>query len=1288
MTDLELFWQLVGRVFALDFDALQQVVALPNSLAIALAIVLAAGFSQAIAQGIVLVINRVKPIRFLFSLLIGAVLFTAGYCFLVFSTWLITLIPSTTSVPLTVLASVMGVSYTPIIFSFLGALPYLGVPILSLLSVWHLLALVVGFAAVTDLPASEAFGYVVLGWVMLQIVQNTIGQPLVSLGRWLVNQAAGVDLAITQRELLKLLRAGLAQSSSPIMTPKPGYLLEMVSSDAFSRQFPEQPSNGQPSNGARTERSPLTGAESPTSSPISLPISSSRLIQQEQYPHSHPPQSWTRLLGLLGMVLLAVVVMILLVPVRLWVSNWHQQLPGVVQFILDLIWIGMVALVIAGLLAPLETLGWWAGWYKDDVDTTLNAEPLTTPQSDRRTARHTTRYVVYLDGIAKFGCEYLPDVEMFLDQLTRSLPSSMVLIQGIMPYSVLNSPLHKDRPLAFLWQLVEYIRQKNPSNLLGFIINLRNLLTVVVSADKRYGPLYNRGIAQLIYNDLIQNGYQPNSGIPITLIGFSGGAQMAAASAPFLKSVLSAPIDVISLGGVISGNCNVLKLEHLYHLVGENDGVERLGCILFPGRWALFPLSYWNRAKRRGKISVMSLAAVGHQLPGGLMDPNTHLPDGRSFLQQTIDRIIKILCGDVQVIDPTIDRKASNYQHYQQADFNHPDHYPLDQPIASEWYRPIAPWMGRLILPRPEARQQVKGVWFEVHHAPANYQYLVGQVVLLRWSLDPDVQTLVRAVTQDVHFSAEAEYTSIYGGLIHPDRLNHWQQVDPLESLAGSRPNNDMIVMLDGEVGVESGLTRQPVSVGERVRDAVLHSAPFHPSVTTAAPILRIRQQPVQITGRFYGLVKVLHPVAATDRMQVVHFNRATQQFDGAIETISMPPVRPNQYGCPPFTNQGIERSPLNETGWYIYGAPDAAGQFVVQAIAPRALLRLHPDQVITGEKAACHYIRKQAWADIAAQKGRISSALLCPNEAHPPQKAALGQHPPSCSTKPTCLGGWHEGDRALVLHTYGGIGGKKQEAAAASPIFLGHFAFGLAEVVREPLADELQFDIRYYQVYTHNTDGLVAGVLHWSRYLGDRQFGWIGVRPICDILLKLNTFTGYYEFDGMWRSPLDGMVSQLQAMTARYRIGDGTGATYVGPANNCAQDSNRALFASIRQLEHSVQSRADWLQTWSVQHPQQAQRFEQLMQLEQALKRELQPFGYPRSDWEKDEYNLGTTLEDEPLRNWMTGLASWRTMLPRLASDTIAKIFLEHGASAWVLRANQLGGFNPEIEPIAPMTL
>lgn len=70
---------------------------------------------------------------------------------------------------------------------------------------------------------------------------------------------------------------------------------------------------------------------------------------------------------------------------------------------------------------------------------------------------------------------------------------------------------------------------------------------------------------------------------------------------------------------------------------------------------------------------------------------------------------------------------------------------------------------------------------------------------------------------------------------------------------------------------------------------------------------------------------------------------------------------------------------------------------------------------------------------------------------------------------------------------------------------------------------------------------------------MGDRSFGWLGLRPVSDTLVELDEFTGDYETaDGWKRSPLDQVIQRLEIMAARYRIGDGTGGTFVGPANNC----------------------------------------------------------------------------------------------------------------------------------------
>jgi predicted Abi (CAAX) family protease len=1218
---LDRFWEVLGYVFALNGEAFRIATTVPAGQGLALLVVLLAGLSQGIGQSIVLFVNQVKPARFVFSLLINAVLFVFGFLALVLSTWLVTLAPWSKSLPFGQLVTVLGLAYAPLLFSFLGAMPYLGVPILNLLSVWNLLAMVVGFGAIANLDISNAFGYVAFGWILLQVLQNTVGRPIASLGKRIANRAAGVDLVTSRSDLEDSLQTSMAQAPTRWKEELTQSIDALKRGDVMAAVVGDPPAMAMAGAGGAV--SAVSVAPSPKAERLGNGLKT--------------------VLGLLAMVVLTVLVLLLLRPLREWWFGWLSGLPTLARWVLNLIWISLVALVVAGLLAPLETLGWWAGWYDDDVNTTINAGELAEPMAN---PNQISRYVVYLDGIGISTFEYLPDIEEFLDTLAPTLPEDVALIRGIMPYSVMNAPLDEDRPLAFLWRYADKLRFANPMSVLGLLVNIRNVLIVGVSADKRYGPLYNQGIAQVVFNGLVKNGYQVGSGTPVTFIGYSGGGQMSCANAPYLKRALGAPIDVISLGGVISANINILKLEHLYHLVGEKDVVEKLGPKIFPGRWKVFPLSYWNRAKRRGKISFISMGPVGHQVPGGILDPKVLLPDGRSSLQQTLDTINAILRGEMLETGLERGSQTSNYDAFGVTPLVQYQSYPLNQRPDPGLYVPIGDWIGRLILPMKAER--FGGAFYEIHYAPAEHWGLVGQVVKLRWSDQPFTQKLVRAVTHDVHFSADAEYASRFGGVINPVRLNHWLRVDPLESLAGSLPDDDMIVMVENP-------------------EVVLGSD---------KATLVINAQPMEVTGRYYGLVQFVGPTV-DDQWRVCHFNRATRTFDGPEEIVSLPaPLEMVAYGSDPSTSQGLEKSPYNESGWYIYGAQNASGLFTVQSLGPRALFRLQPERVVFGgAKASYRYIRQEAWADVVAHKGKVSSVLCTARDNGRPESIA------------EAINEWQVGDRALLLHTYGGIGGNKKEPAAFSPIFFGHFAYGRAEVVHDPLADERRFEIRYYQVYAHNIDGLIAGTLHWSRYQGDRQRGWLGTRPTCDILVKLDTFNRAYHFKNETRSPLTRMEAHLQAMTARYRIGDGTGSTFVGPSNNCSQDSNQALFASLQSMNYSLDRHADALNDWSEQHPDQAIALRQLEAFDNDLTSTLKPLGKTRPDWEKNEFNLGSSIEDEPIRNLIMGLGSWRTVLPRKASDVVVHKFLKYGASVWVLRTSQVGGHDPDIEPIAPMT-
>ncbi|MBW4679111.1 MAG: abortive infection protein [Microcoleus vaginatus WJT46-NPBG5] len=572
---------------------------------------------------------------------------------------------------------------------------------------------------------------------------------------------------------------------------------------------------------------------------------------------------------------------------------------------------------------------------------------------------------------------------------------------------------------------------------------------------------------------------------------------------------------------------------------------------------------------------------------------------------------------------------------------------PKNQMAAAQLYQPIGLWTGRLILPAKEQRQLDGSVLFEVYNASDAHQDLIGKVVWLQWSSDPQVQAFVESVTRDVQFT-KATIEQQKTGSIHPIRLNHWKRVGPLESLAGARLEDDVIVML-----------RDPVVVGTE---------------RTGKPALVITQEPVQISGRIVALVTILRPLSTgSDKFVVRHFNKISRQFDGPLEIIRIPQAPPDRHEVPRSTNYLIEKSPLNAAGWYIYGEKDAGGLFVAEAIEPRSLMRLQPDEVYFGLPAAKHYVRQENWKNTTAKKGTGKKVFLLPASHENSEVTAY----------------WQEGDQSIVIHAFGGIAGKKAEPTMFG-IVTGHFSYGIASVVRDPFTDDLRFDIEYRQVYAHNVDGIISGTIKWFSYMGDLRRGWLGNRPVSDVIVKFDAITQDYNFAGIKLSPMSEFCRQMEIMTARYRIGDGTGAAIVTPSKSCVQDSNQALYITIERIEAAVEGNRQ-IQDWLRRHPNdsQAVRFSKLVDMARSLEKNLIPFGTVRSDWYKNLLGAaGANREDDLMTVIIKAITTWRTMLPRRAHDEMATILLRHGAGLWIIRTNQVGGFDRDIEPLAPTAI
>jgi predicted Abi (CAAX) family protease len=537
--------------------------------------------------------------------------------------------------------------------------------------------------------------------------------------------------------------------------------------------------------------------------------------------------------------------------------------------------------------------------------------------------------------------------------------------------------------------------------------------------------------------------------------------------------------------------------------------------------------------------------------------------------------------------------------------------------------------MGRLELPTPADTADSQApkddwVWIVLEQTPEAQRGLIGQRLRLRWADLPHLKQLVATVTTEIRLGAEARKAQGEANVV-PTRLDG-RRVGPLQTLAGARPGDDVSVLLEG--------------------------------VTPGKGELRISSPPVQITGRWQGLVSVLGPAAGEERWRVRHFNPATTRFDGVEETIRIPALPPDRFGRRLIDPAGLAGSPLNGQGWLIQGAPAADGVFTVQALHPYAFFQLTPRQLVRGTDPALAFLQRDNWSPATLQRGTLQSTALIP----------AGKAAP----------GWRLGERALLMHLFGGIGGVDGEATPGWTA-TGHFSFGEAQVVRDGFTGQPRLAIRYHQIYASNPNGIIAGSQDWSAYAGNLQRGWIGLRPFSDVLVPIGG------------AVLDAIALQAEIIAARYRSGDGTGVAPVTPSTSCVQDSGQALWIAIRQLREQGEA-----------IPMSAVDRERLRELGLAFDRLLKPFGQVRGDWANNAARAlaagtGSASQATPRvggglfetsQSLRDALLSWRSILPRSAHDQFAAEFLRVGLPLLVVRSNQIPGGDPRLEPIAPTVL
>jgi hypothetical protein len=289
------------------------------------------------------------------------------------------------------------------------------------------------------------------------------------------------------------------------------------------------------------------------------------------------------------------------------------------------------------------TLVWWLNQGAESLGLKKNQFKSVLPKQKTSSVTKSSNincYIVFLSGVGDFSAnELTPGEEFFLAHLVQAHPNC-VAVSDVFPYSVANENLGGKRVLAPLWRFAN--KAEGWLGIADILIKIRNLWRFAISADPRYGPIYNQGIATAIIDRMNVAHPIPLSSrqpLKIILIGTSGGAQVALGAAHYLDQWLDTQITVVSVGGVFTGTDGFNAAEHVYHLHGRRDWVEDIGKIVFPSRWPWSVGSPFNQARQQGDYTVHLSGSHTHDGSEGYFGEKLVGANGMTYVDLTLQQV-------------------------------------------------------------------------------------------------------------------------------------------------------------------------------------------------------------------------------------------------------------------------------------------------------------------------------------------------------------------------------------------------------------------------------------------------------------------------------------------------------------------------------------------------------------------------------------------------------------------------------------------------------------------------
>jgi len=212
-------WNGIGMAMRLDPKVFAYVEQYQRSVWVILVIALLGGASLLLGQSVILFVNRVKPGRFVMSLLMNGIVFTLSLIVWAICIWIIGRFFFDNPPTVRVVMRMVGLGAAPYIFGFLILAPYAGNFFGRVISVWRFLIVLAGIDYLYPRGFWASLIVVGLSWLLMMLLTAVAGKPVIALRNKLWHRISGSDLDSSVQDILlsysRVPNANQSNMSSP-----------------------------------------------------------------------------------------------------------------------------------------------------------------------------------------------------------------------------------------------------------------------------------------------------------------------------------------------------------------------------------------------------------------------------------------------------------------------------------------------------------------------------------------------------------------------------------------------------------------------------------------------------------------------------------------------------------------------------------------------------------------------------------------------------------------------------------------------------------------------------------------------------------------------------------------------------------------------------------------------------------------------------------------------------------------------------------------------------------------